>query len=57
MAVTRCDSCLGRKHYMGLGGMQKKCDACHGVGYVSIPEVVVKRRRVVKPVDSVSEEN
>lgn len=50
MSLTRCDCCDGRRNIVGLGGIQKACGNCKGVGYVKIDEpaktvVVVKRKR------------
>lgn len=33
--VKKCSTCKGSKIVMGLGGMEKKCKPCGGVGYVS----------------------
>ncbi len=59
MSLVRCDSCEGRRHYMGLGGMRQTCKKCGGVGHVNdvaaAPVVMVKRRRVVKPVEVAKE--
>ena len=32
--LIRCDKCNGIKTILGLGGMQKECDACHGIGQI-----------------------
>lgn len=49
MALTRCECCDGRRTIVGLGGMKRDCDNCHGVGFVKIEEilepVIVKRKR------------
>lgn len=47
MAVTRCESCNGRKTVIGLGCMSKECPECYGVGFVTVKDepVPVKRTR------------
>lgn len=37
--------CGGRKVVKGIGGMQKKCTACKGIGHVSIAEAVKVDKR------------
>lgn len=39
--IKRCDSCMGRKKLLGLGGMIKDCKVCGGVGHVAVKPVVV----------------
>jgi phage FluMu protein Com len=34
MKIIRCEVCCGRKVINGLGGMEKKCHECKGVGHV-----------------------
>lgn len=41
MTLLRCECCQGRKHVIGLGGMQKKCGNCMGVGFVKVVDVAV----------------
>jgi DnaJ-class molecular chaperone len=36
MSTVRCDGCHGKRYLIGLGGMQKECPACRGVGYVKL---------------------
>lgn len=38
--LVRCDCCNGRRTIVGLGGMEKKCGNCHGVGHVKVVEPV-----------------
>ncbi len=48
MANERCNACSGRKWNIGLGGMQKKCGKCDGIGYTKVTDEiksVVKRVR------------
>jgi len=50
MTLSRCDCCHGRRHLVGLGGMERECSNCKGVGFVKAaaaaePVVVVKRKR------------
>ena len=49
MALNRCDCCHGRRNIVGLGGMQKACGNCKGVGHVKtdapVTTVVIKRKR------------
>lgn len=48
MTLYRCDCCDGRRNIVGLGGIQRACGNCNGVGHikaVSEPVVVVKRKR------------
>lgn len=32
--LIRCDSCNGRKRVLGMGGMEKTCQPCKGVGWI-----------------------
>jgi len=56
MTLSRCDCCRGLGTVVGLGGMERDCGNCHGVGHVKVvvepvdvpapaPVVVVKRKR------------
>ena len=45
--MERCKRCGGTKRIMGMGGIQKECDVCHGIGMVTLSEV--KRHEVVIP--------
>lgn len=48
MTLNRCDCCHGRRKITGLGGMERECGNCKGVGFVKFeaePVVVVKRKR------------
>lgn len=38
--LTRCEKCNGQKTYMGIGGMRKDCDTCHGIGQIEKKRVV-----------------
>lgn len=38
MTTTRCDTCVGRRTIIGLGGLVKECPTCKGVGHVKIEE-------------------
>lgn len=38
--LVRCDTCNGRKKKIGLGGMQKDCDACKGIGWIELKKEV-----------------
>ena len=31
--IIRCDSCKGRKRVLGMGGMEKQCPDCGGIGW------------------------
>ncbi len=35
--LERCTHCDGRKKIMGMGGLQKDCPTCMGVGHVIVP--------------------
>jgi phage FluMu protein Com len=51
MITVRCDACSGRKYNVGLGGMQKKCGKCDGIGYTKANDEiksVVKRGQKAK---------
>jgi len=37
--LKRCDSCLGRKKIIGLGGMERDCPACFGVGWLAKTQI------------------
>lgn len=62
MTLSRCDCCDGRRNIVGLGGMQRVCGNCKGVGHVKaevIAETVVKikrKRRMPVKVDDVQVE-
>ena len=56
MTLNRCECCRGQGIVKGLGGMERDCGGCHGVGHVKVvvepvaepivePVVVVKRKR------------
>jgi hypothetical protein len=48
MTLNRCDCCHGRRKITGLGGIERDCGNCKGVGHVKCkadPDVVVKRKR------------
>lgn len=38
MAVERCHGCHGRKTHIGLGGMERDCLTCRGIGFVTAVE-------------------
>ena len=47
--LLRCEKCNGRKDILGLGGMIKKCDACHGVGSVEAHKVELVNDKIETP--------
>lgn len=34
--IIRCECCNGRKRIIGLGGMQRDCYECDGVGHLEL---------------------
>jgi hypothetical protein len=38
MAIKRCFTCKGSKVVVGLGGLEKKCSECSGIGYKEIAD-------------------
>lgn len=38
MAIKRCFTCKGSKVVVGLGGLEKKCNECSGIGYKEIAD-------------------
>lgn len=42
MAIKRCDTCNGRKRVTGMGGMEKECKPCKGVGWIEDEAPVTK---------------
>jgi phage FluMu protein Com len=32
--LVRCDCCNGRKRVLGMGGMEKPCGPCKGIGWI-----------------------
>ena len=45
MTTTRCETCVGRRTIVGLGGLVKECPACKGVGHVKVePQSNDKKR-------------
>lgn len=38
MAIKRCYTCKGSKVVVGLGGLEKKCSECNGIGYQEIAD-------------------
>lgn len=56
MACNRCDACMGRGKLVGLGSMQKECQACAGVGYIAVVEEPVSVKRTRKPRSIVRQE-
>lgn len=49
MDLKRCEKCLGKKEFVGLGMMLIKCDKCKGIGYISDstkePKIAIKKER------------
>lgn len=45
MAVERCKKCNGKKSIMHLGGLEKKCPECYGVGHVKVEEIKDKKKK------------
>jgi len=54
MSLCRCESCKGRKIIVGIGGMEKECSRCLGVGYVKV-EVVAETKE--EPLENVACKN
>lgn len=44
MTTTRCETCVGRRTIIGLGGLVKECPTCKGVGHVKVEEKQQDRR-------------
>lgn len=36
--LVRCDCCQGLKRIKGLGGIEKDCPGCRGIGWIAPPE-------------------
>ena len=45
MTTTRCETCVGKKTILGLGGLVKSCPKCNGVGHVKIEDNVKHKDR------------
>jgi len=43
MTTTRCETCVGRRTIIGLGGLVKECPGCKGVGHVKVAESVEQK--------------
>lgn len=35
--LKRCETCRGTKKKLGMGGMQKDCSDCKGIGWIEPP--------------------
>ncbi len=49
--IIRCTRCNGTKRIIGLGLLEKECDICSGVGWVSKTPVEIKikkRKKAIK---------
>lgn len=46
--LERCDICQGKKKIMGIGGMEKKCKYCDGVGWIEKEIKPVKENKKTK---------
>jgi len=44
MNIERCINCEGRKMIIGMGNIEKKCEACDGVGYKEVAKVEQKKK-------------
>ena len=44
MTTKRCETCVGRRTIVGLGGLIKECPACKGVGHVKVDEPVTESK-------------
>lgn len=52
MSSLRCPQCLGLKKTWGLGMIERECQECKGLGYVTLnPEPIIeeKMKRQSKP--------
>lgn len=38
MTTTRCETCVGKKTILALGGLVKECPNCKGIGHVKVEE-------------------
>jgi hypothetical protein len=45
MTLKRCEKCLGKKTFLGLGNMIEKCKECNGIGYMTDSKELVKKER------------
>jgi hypothetical protein len=48
MDYTRCTQCRGAKKIKGLGGMEKNCPSCKGIGYSQNGEPLKAKEEVKK---------
>lgn len=39
--LVRCTSCNGRKRILGMGGMEKECLPCKGIGWTEAEKPIV----------------
>ena len=60
MDYAKCVTCKGAKKIKGLGGMERNCPGCKGIGYKEIPVVKMtedkipgKRGRPAKKINQV----
>lgn len=54
--LVKCDLCNGKKKNIGLGGIEKDCSRCLGVGYISMKEALRtedKQKRIRRSKDQI----
>lgn len=48
----KCDVCRGHKKVRGLGMMMRECEACTGIGYITLGTADVPPHRADEPDES-----
>lgn len=41
MDYVKCPACMGRKKVIGMGGLERNCNECKGIGFIDKPVTVL----------------
>ncbi len=41
---TRCSMCLGKKHVMSMGLIEKQCPECKGLGFLDHDAIYIEKK-------------
>jgi hypothetical protein len=47
--IERCARCAGKKKINGIGGMQKTCGECKGVGHIKVIDDNLETKKRGRP--------
>ena len=48
MDIEKCLTCKGRRKLSGMGGMDRDCPTCNGIGIVKIEEIEVPKQKQIE---------